>query len=246
MDIKLNLLSWRIAPVLADLIGLVLFWALVPRLTTRFQQKATVNALIIGGVFLLFCVAVVFVRRLQGETEGAYIDPGGLSVFLGLMFGILVSFMMAEATGLFENLDTMDLDANNPVVSVGILAIMLLWLVLIFLYPGILMAKIKPAIGQASGSYAWIELLSLLGINLMVTVTAAHWQAYFADTTPYEGLGLGAKLLIFAATFVFFLLFYAPPRLLFLNKIKHPSGIVTFLLQLGYIVWQTLTRVAWR
>ena len=126
---------------LADLIGLVLFWALVPRLTTRFQQKTAVNALIIGGVFLLFCLAVFFVRRLQGETEGAYIDPGGLSVFLGVMFGIFVSFMMAEAAGVFDNLDTMDLDTNNPAVSVGILAVMLAWLVLIFLYPGILMAR---------------------------------------------------------------------------------------------------------
>jgi hypothetical protein len=167
-------------------------------------------------------------------------------VFLGVLFSIFVSFMMADAAGLFDNLDTMDLDANNPVVSLGAVGGVLIWIAWIFVYPGILMANIKPTIGLASSSCPWIELISLLGINLMVIVTAAHWRAYFADTTPYEGLGLGAKLLIFAATFAFFLLFYAPPRLLFLSKVRHASGIVTFLLQLGYIVWDTLTRVAWR
>ena len=245
MFTQLKTMNWLSAPVIADLTGLFLYWTLVPILSSRFQQKSAVNALIIGGVYLLFCVAVYAARRLEGPAEGAYIQPGGFLVFLAVFFGIFVSYMMADAAGVFDNLDALD-PSLSTAASAGLLVGMILWLGLVFLYAGILLADIKPTIPQASTAFFWVELVALLGINLMVMVTVAQWEAIFADTVPYEGLGLGAKLLIFAATFAFFMLFYAPPRMLFLYKGQQPVGILTFLVQMTYIVWGTLNRVAWR
>jgi len=244
MFTQLKTMNWLSAPVIADLTGLVLYWTLVPVLTNRFQQKSAASALIIGGIYLLFCMAVFAVRRLEGPAEGAYIQPGGLLIFLAVAFGVFVSYMMADAAGVFDNLDALDPNLSAA-ASIGLLVGAIVWLGFIFLYAGILMANIKPTVAHASAAFFGVELLALLGINLMVMVTVAQWEAFFSDTVPYQGLGLGAKFLIFVPSFAFFMLFYAPPRLLFLYKGQQPISIITFLIQMTYIVWGTLNRVAW-
>jgi hypothetical protein len=245
VHIQLKLLTWRAAPVIADVVAIILYLTLVPRLTTRFQDKSALNAAIVGGVYVLFCVSVFYMRRLEGEAESAYLPSSAALAFFGVCFGIFVTYIMAEGAGVFDNPEVLDLDLDNTGVSVGLFVGSIAWLAFFLLYPGILIADIQPSIARGSSPYFWVELLTLLGTNLMVIVTVAHWEAIFSDTTPYEGLGLGAKLLIFCLTFIFFLLFYGPPRLLFLSKKTHPTAVVTFLLQLGYFVWSSLARTAW-
>jgi hypothetical protein len=61
----------------------------------------------------------------------------------------------------------------------------------------------------------------------------------------YESLALRGKLLNFRPVYLFFLLFYVPPRLLFLLKNPGPSSVITFLLQTRYYVWSLLSRTVW-
>ena len=69
MHIRLKVLTWRAAPIIADVVAVILYLTLVPRLTIRFQDKSLLNAAIIGGVNVLFCISVFFMRRLEGEAE---------------------------------------------------------------------------------------------------------------------------------------------------------------------------------
>jgi hypothetical protein len=80
----------------------------------------------------------------------------------------------------------------------------------------------------------------------MILVTVAYWQATFADTEAYTGLALGGKILIFLVVYAFFMVFFAPPRMLFLLKQPTIPAVLSFLGQTGYFVWNSLDRIAWR
>lgn len=230
------------APVIADLLGIALYVFMLPRLTAQFQQKSLPNALLIGGVYLLFCLSVYMIRR-QPNSTGAGPDSvsRGALGFLGVAFGIFVSYMIVESAGLLDRLDTIGAYELSPAASIGVLVGVTVWLVLAFLYTAIVILEIKPVERRLFSA----DLLSLLGVNLMILVTVAYWRATFADTEPYEGLALGGKLLIFLLTYVFFMFFFAPPRMLFLLRRPTNSAIVSFLVQTGYFVWHSLNRVAW-
>ncbi len=79
----------------------------------------------------------------------------------------------------------------------------------------------------------------------MILAVTAFWNAYFNGIEPYEGLAIGGKILIFMVTYIFFLLFFAPPRMLFLLNKSTNFAWLTFLLQTGYFVWDSLSRLAW-
>jgi hypothetical protein len=121
----------------------------------------------------------------------------------------------------------------------------LLWLVVIFLYAAILAIDIKPTIPEGSRQHILVEYAALTGVNLMIIVTMTCWQAMFIDTEPYEDLGFGAKIIIFVAAYAFFLLFFAPPRLVYIAMKPRPSSYVTFIIQTVYYVWQLLAGTAW-
>ena len=90
-----------------------------------------------------------------------------------------------------------------------------------------------------------IEFFALLGVNAMILTTVGFWHAYFSDIEPYEGLAMGAKVLIFLLTYIFFMLFFAAPRMLFLLKRPSAVGIATFIVQTGFYIWRLLSGTAW-
>ena len=100
-------------------------------------------------------------------------------------------------------------------------------------------------ITTAWGSWRCGRCDSLLGVNVMILTTVGFWSAYFADTEPYVGLAMGGKILIFIMAYIFFMLFFAAPRMLFLLKRPGTAGVATFILQTGFYVWQLLSGTAW-
>lgn len=243
-DSQLRSIAKQYTPVAVDLAALLLYTAIVPSLTARFQEKSVGNAIIIGLIYLLFCLAVYLNRKLDGATE-TYSGWKGALGFLAVAFGIFVTYMIAESGGILDHIDASNLDLDNPWVSLGLLVGGALWFLLLSLYAAILFIEIKPIVPRHTGLVSGLELLSLLGVNLMVIVTVAYWEAVFSGTEPYDSIATGGKILIFLLTYVFFLLFFAPPRLLFLARNPRPAALASFLIQTGYYVWGTLSRSAW-
>ena len=234
---RLRLESALLLPLLADLLGIVLYMLLLPHLVSAFRQPSVMNTLLVGAVYLLFCGAVYLLRRQPPRTATSH---QWLLAALATNFGFFVLYMMADGAGFFDNLDRLDGTPGTGMV-LGITLGAGLLLVLVFLYPVLLSIDIRPAAEATVGRH----FLSLLGINLMILVTAAYWQVAFAGAEAYEGLALGGKLLIFLVVYLFFLLFFAAPRTL--SLLKNPSwvALASFLLQTGYYVWNSLSRGAW-
>lgn len=234
-------ISFNASSLLADVFVFILYLLLLPRLTGLFKQKAPASAILIGCIYLLFCFAVYLIRRRPNAAGTAVTFSRELLGFLAVIFGIMVIYMMVDGAGLLIKLDSVDTGSMKQLTYVGIVIGSIIGLGLAFLYAVIVVIDIQPA-GQRQ---FWTEIVSLLGVNLMILTTVAFWQATFADTEPYQGLGIGGKLLIFMMTYLFFLLFFAPPRMLFL--LNEPSNVsaITFLLQTGYFVWDSVSKFAW-
>lgn len=232
------------APVIADVLAFGLYLILLPRIIAFFLTKSILNGILVGAVYLIFCASVVVVRKLPNPEEQKAGYRRGWMGFFGVNFGIMVTYIMAETAGFFEMLDNISGTIENK-TAVAVLGGVLLWLLLAFLYMIVLIVNIKPTLAKGKFSNWVMELCALLGVNVMILVTVGFWSAYFSDTEPYEGLAIGGKILIFLLTYIFFMFFFAAPRMLFLLKKPGAAGIVTFILQTGYYVWHLLSGTAW-
>ena len=232
------------APVIADVLAVILYLIFLPRLTAFFLNKSLLNGALVGVIYLIFCVSVVIVRKLPSPADQKTGYPKGWMGFFGINFGIFVTFIMAETAGFFELLDNMSgtIEGNT---AAAVLGGVILWLILAFLYMIVLIVDIKPTLPKRKFSNWIIELFALLSVNAMILITVGFWNAYFFYTEPYDGLAMGGKILIFVMTYIFFMLFFAPPRMLFLLKKPGVAGLVTFILQTGYYVWHLLSGTAW-
>jgi hypothetical protein len=236
----------RLAPILVD-IGAILFYTLtIPILVDQFVDKSIANAFIIGIVYLLFCGSIFLLKRLDRESESKAWRSGSTLAFLGIFFGIMVAYLIADSAGFFEWLDVAENPiSDNPLQSVLICFGVILWLAVVFLYAVVLAVDVKPKIPEGTRQHTLSEYVGLAGINLMIIVTMAGWQALFVNTEPYQDLGFGAKALIFVVVLAFFLLFFAPPRLVYVVMRPRPSSYITFIIQCGYYVWRLLASTAW-
>ncbi|MCJ7680837.1 MAG: hypothetical protein MUP70_08945, partial [Candidatus Aminicenantes bacterium] len=149
-----------------------------------------------------------------------------------------------ETAGLFEWLDTISGTLEDKSAAL-VLGCVILWLILAFLYMIVLIVDIKPSPSKGTFSTWMKELFALLGVNVMILITVGFWHSYFSVVEPYTDLAAGGKILIFLLTYVFFLLFFAAPRMLFLLKRPGVAGVVSFVLQTGYYVWHLLSGTAW-
>ncbi|MFC2168177.1 hypothetical protein ACFLRW_04260 [Acidobacteriota bacterium] len=233
------------APVIADILTFLLYLILLPHLIDFFLKKSLLSGVLVGFIYLIFCISVVIIRKLpsQDDQKSGY-SKGGMA-FLGINFGIFLTFMMAETAGIFELIDRMSGTIEGKAAA-AVLGGMILWLILAFLYLIILIIDIKPTLSKRKFSTWIFELLSLLGVNAMILTTVGFWSAYFSKIEPYVGLKLSGKILIFLLTYIFFLLFFAAPRMLFLLKRPGAASIVIFILQTGYYIWHFLSCTAWR
>jgi len=224
----LRILLERLAPFLVDT-GAILFYALtIPLLVDQFVDKSILNAFIIGAVYLLFCGSILLLKRLEWESESKAWRSGSTLAVLGIFFGLMDAYLMIDSAGFFEWLDTTENPiSDNPLQSVLICFGVILWLAVVFLYAIVLAVDVEPKIPEGTRHHTLAEYVGLAGINLMIIVAMASWQALFVDTEPYQDLGFGAKVLIFVVVFAFFLLFFAPPRLVYVVMRPRPSSYIT-------------------
>ncbi len=232
------------APVIADGLAIILYLVFLPHLVSFFLKKSWLNGVFVGAVYLIFCVSVVIIRKLPAPVDQKTVSRKGWLGFFSITFGIFVTFIMAETTGMFESLDGYS-GVIETKTAVFVLGGMILWLIVAFLYMIVLFVDIKSSLSKKTFPTWMIELFALLGVNAMILTTVGFWHAYFSDIEPYDGIALGGKILIFLLTYIFFMLFFAAPRMLFLLKRPSTAGIVTFILQTGYYIWHLLSGSAW-
>jgi len=232
------------APVVADVLAVILYLIFLPRLIAFFLNKSWRNGVLVTLVYLIFCASVVVFRKLPNPDDKKTVYRKGWLGFFGLTFGIFVTFMVAETAGLFEMLDNVS-GAVESRTALAVLGGMILWLIMAFLYLIVLYVKVNPSQPKKTLSTWMIELFALLGVNAMILITVGFWHSYFYDIEPYDGLALGGKVLIFLLTYIFFMLFFAAPRMLFLLKKPSAIAIVTFIVQTGFYIWRLLSGTAW-
>ncbi|MGB3714008.1 MAG: hypothetical protein WA996_06225 [Candidatus Promineifilaceae bacterium] len=236
----------RFAPIIVDIGAILFFIVTIPVLVDRFADKSIVNAFIIGVVYLLFCASVFLLKRLEREEGSEAWRSGSTLAVLGIFFGIMVGYLVIESTGFFEWLDTTeDPYLSSPTQSVLVLFGVMLWLVVVFLYAVVLAIDIKPTIPEGTRQHTLSEYVGLAGVNLMIIVAMASWGAMFIEAEPYQDIGFGAKIIIFVAAYAFFLLFFAPPRLVYIAMKPRPASYVSFIIQTVYYVWALLAGTAW-
>lgn len=232
------------APVIADVLAVFVYLIFLPCLIDFFLNKSWLNGALVGAVYLIFCTSVVIIRKLPRPADQKASSSKGWMGFFGLTFGIFVTFIVAETAGLFDKLDNVSgvIETKTALVVLGG---MILWLIAAFLYMTVLLVKIKSSLPAKTLSTWMSELFALLGVNAMILTTVGFWHAYFSDIEPYDGLAMGGKILIFLLAYIFFMLFFAAPRMLFLMKKPSAVGIVTFMVQTGFYIWQLLAGSAW-
>lgn len=236
----------QLAALLADGAALLVYAGLSHVLLERFQQKTPGNAVVIGLLYLVFCLSVYVLLRLPSADHSGPREPGGFAFFSAWCFAVLVPAMMAGSSGLFDQFLADHADATS--VSTGLLVMVGVLAVLLFvaLYPAAFWAgKAAEPLRETAGT-PWLEFAALLGINLMIVLTAVQWEVTFANTEPYTDLTWRAKALIFGVVYVTFLIFLAAPRLVFLVRKPGWIAAATFLLETGWFVWRSLAGKAWQ
>lgn len=230
------------AAVLADAAAMLLSFWLLPWFTGRFQAPSPLNAALIVGLYLAFCLAVYLLRRYGAVSANTV--AGTVATALAVLFGILVAHMAASSSGF--SVDTlMELDLTGLAGSLLTIAALMAALLLVFGYMLVLVVPVRPAEPQLGWVPLGQRLLMLLATDLMLIASVGHWEALFADAVPYVGLSAGAQGLVFLGVYAFFVLFYGGPRLLLSRGGAGPVPVITFLLQTAYYVWGFLSGTAW-
>lgn len=238
-------------PVLADVLAVLVYVLLLSRLTERFGNRSVGNGILIAAVYIVFCVCVYLLRLSIAVNTPGSSGLGSVMIAWSLFFGLIVSYMIMDLSGLLTFLVDTPLAEMNQVMegtrgAVLSLVAVVAFLVVMALYPISMMAGVRPLWSPDGWVDGAVQAVSLLGVNLMVIIGMAHWEVSLRSESPYVGLGLGAKVLIFAGVYLFFLLFYGSPRMVFFKANPSAFAVATFFAHTGYYVWRFLAGSAWK
>lgn len=234
----------QIFALVADALSVALYGYASRFLLDRLQQKGVGNAVLIGLLYLLFCASVYLLMRMPPTGAPRDPEPGIFAFATAWCFAVLVAAMIGGAGGLGGWLDR--LPGGGASLSAWlVLSLVVVGFVIVSAYPLALWAGLSEAPLAAGRSAQAIELLALVGVNLMIVLTAVQWEAFFGPSEPYTGLTWRAKALIFTLFWLVFLIFVSAPRLVFLVRRPGWPAAVTFLFGTGYFVWRSLSRSAW-
>lgn len=235
-------ISLTAVPIVVDAVTLLLHIILLPGMAAQMQTPSGSNALLLVVAYILFCIGVYLVRKLEGQpgAENAWRPPAlllsrqGRGV-LAVLFGLALMTAVAQQLGYFELLPVVSArELGEGEAAAYFVFAPGAWLGASLFYILILAFAVKPTISYQSGRYLWATLLGLLGANALLLPATAQIRALIAQA------GAGGNLGLAVAAFALFLLLFGPPRLLYLSKQPRLSTLVTFLVLLGYCSWTTI------
>lgn len=229
----------------ADALAILAYAGASHFLFERFQQRAAGNAVVVGAIYLLFCLSVYVLLRLPTADHSGPREPGTFALISAWCFAVLVPAMIAGSSGVLDRVLATDSIATGSPQNWMIVALTVVGLLVVTLYPlSFYLGKASDPLPESAHT-AWIEFAALLGVNLMIVLTAVQWEVFFAGSEPYTGLTWRAKVLIFLVIYLVFLLFVAAPRMVFLERNPGWFAAATFLAETAWFVWSSMAGKAW-
>ena len=223
-------------PLLADGVGVAGVILLLPALSAQLATISTMNVLLIGGMFVLYCTAVILIRKLAPMADADRLSrlPGWLTQtrtmrLLAVLFALTLAVLFLQQFGYWESIFVVD----DRVLGAGESASLFVygpgaWIGVSLFYLLVLSSSVRETIEETSPNYAGLALFGLLGVNGMLLLGTAvlHSLAFF------DGW-LGA-----VGAFLLLLLLFAPPRIWYLSKRPSLLAAVSYLILLLFSAWQ--------
>jgi hypothetical protein len=253
MEVFMQILATRFPPLVADMLALLLAWWLLPLLSSRFQLQQDVqgfgNTVIIGGFFLLFCLAVYGIKKLKPEQARTWEDTltflshKHVMAVLAVFFALVLSIATAYVAGFLDSVIAINRGLlDEPSVTIYLLLTPASWFGLALVYmliltapPGEPMPRKEGTIEPRTVRYLLISVFGLVGVSLMAIVLTAVWQAVWARfvAPPEPTIAIMLNLALY-------LLLFLPPRLIYLGKLPREAAptvfaLVTYLPLLTYL-----------
>ena len=225
-----------ILPLLADAVGIAVAAWLLPSLAAQFAMLSTINVLILGGAFVVYCTAVYLIRKLEPTADAERVSrlPAWLTATrtmrpLAIFFALAVAVIFLQQLGYWDSIFVVD----DRILGAGESSSFFVygpgaWIAASLFYVLVLSASVRVTIDESSSSYAGLALLALLGVNGMVVLGTAVLQS----TTFFTGW-LGA-----IGGLVLLVLLFAPPRVWYLSKRPSLLAALSYLALLLFCAWQ--------
>ena len=235
-------MSWLLSPFV-DILTFILYKLGLSGLVARFNQKDIWNIGIILAAYFLMCAGIWIGKSLEQKPDPdtseapkkgrSYGWVAGLSWF----FTAFVIVMVIEAGGIFarDSATEARLTAFFQKGVVGSIIGVTLFLLILILFPLILLKKPRPSVRFGTLSHSILRTVSVFCVNSMILVTAAFSDWYAAGSEPME-IGFGGKVFVFIFAYIFFLLFFAVPRLALISLEPSRWAMTGYLLFLAYTV----------
>jgi hypothetical protein len=220
-----------VLPVVADGVALLLAVLSLPALVRQLETPGGWNALLLTAVYLLFCLSVYLIRKLQPLPLSTmpWRPPAALLTrrvlgALGALFGLAMTTALALQLGFFQVWEEIRLlEFGEGETAVFFAFAPGAWLGVSMIYILILAFSVEATVSPYEGRYPWLTLAGLLGMNGMLLLAAAQFGALWMGS----GLATAVRLLL---TFGGLLLLLGPPRLLFWRRQPRRNSVFSFLL----------------
>ena len=195
------------------------------QLANQFQTLSAINATILGGVFILFCFAVYWLKKLEPTSEQTpnWIPSFTLSVtgqrVLGVCVGVGLALGVAHQLGYLESIFIVD----DRVLGAGESSAFFVygpasWLGGGLIYMLILSSTTPPRFLRNDSRFNLFAILGLAGVNLMLVFAMAELSAAIQSN----------NILWAFAIFPILLIWFLPTRLVYITKKPQLSGSISF------------------
>lgn len=227
-----------ILPLLADAAGAAGLVLLLPSLAAQFAEPSTINVLIIGGAFVLYCTAVYLIRKLEPAADAERLSrlPAWLTQtitmrLLAIFFALVLAVLLLQQFGYWDSIFV----ADDRILGAGESASFFVygpgaWIAASLFYVLVLSASVRVTIEEESRNYVGLALLALLGVNGMLLLGTAVLQS----TQLFSGWpGM-------VGAFGLLVVLFAPPRVWFLAKRPSLLAALSYFGLLLFCAWQVV------
>ncbi len=213
-------------PVVIDLISIAIAIAIWPNLMNQFHVNSGVNAAVIGIFFIIFCIAVYSIKKLEPEQPTERLPLEWLSEnklrALGSLFGIGLAAGLAHQLGYFDLI----LEVDDRVLGAGESSAFFVyapgaWIGAGLIYTLVISSTSGPRYRIGQSEYWSRTGLGIMGVNLMLIIGTAELTAVCQNTPLFWATIIVTTLL---------LILFLPPRLIYLMKQNSIMSLASFTL----------------